>query len=348
MSETQPNIDALLATADGRSDGVIIVHNTPDPDALGAAQALRALLATRGVESVICYQGPVYRANNQEMVRLLNIDAQRYDKRILGSRKLLATVDCQPGAGNNPLPRTCEPTIVIDHHPKRKHVKAEFCDIRPEYGSTSTIMTEYIRAAGLKISRTLATSLFYGIRTDTIGTGRNGTPHDAEAMSWLFGQIDMVKLAKIENPRLSRYAYRIGVRAVQSAEIYKDVLIAVLPPVESTDVVAEMADYLVRLQDIRWCAVLSEKEGRLYISLRRGAGTMEAYSILKKLIGRKGSAGGHSGMAAAQMPMKDMKHSEAQVFIQTCVSRLLELLKVGHVKPVRLVDNQPAAPGTTT
>ena len=71
MTEMATNVEALLATTADRSDAVIVVHNTPDPDALGAAQALRALLATRNVESVICYQGPVYRATNQEMVRLL-------------------------------------------------------------------------------------------------------------------------------------------------------------------------------------------------------------------------------------------------------------------------------------
>ena len=44
---------------------------------------------------------------------------------------------------------------------------AGFADIRPDYQSTSSIMTEYLRAAGLRLTKNLASALFYGIKTDT-------------------------------------------------------------------------------------------------------------------------------------------------------------------------------------
>ena len=67
----------------------------------------------------------------------------------------IAVMDAQPGTGNNLLDaRKRAAAIVIDHHPLRKSaMKAEFHDVRPHYGATSTIIAEYIVAAGLVPSR---------------------------------------------------------------------------------------------------------------------------------------------------------------------------------------------------
>ncbi len=57
--------------------------------------------------------------------------------------------------------------IIIDHHPVTEPVKADFLDIREDYGANSSIMTEYLKAAKIKPSARVATALFYGIKTDT-------------------------------------------------------------------------------------------------------------------------------------------------------------------------------------
>ena len=73
----------------------------------------------------------------------------------------IAMVDVEPPYFNGKLPRA---DIVIDHHPNYTSGNAPFEDVRTKYGSTSTIMTEYLICAEEKISERLATALMYGIR----------------------------------------------------------------------------------------------------------------------------------------------------------------------------------------
>ena len=62
----------------------------------------------------------------------------------------LALVDVQPTVFGEDMPaRVRSVDAVIDHHPERPGYDAVFRDIRPAYGATATILTEYIRASGL-------------------------------------------------------------------------------------------------------------------------------------------------------------------------------------------------------
>ena len=59
-------------------------------------------------------------------------------------------------------------------------------DIRPDYGATSTILTEYLREAHIKPSLKLATALYYGIKTDTANFERPAVEADMRAFHYLF------------------------------------------------------------------------------------------------------------------------------------------------------------------
>ena len=72
--------------------------------------------------------------------------------------------------------------IVIDRHQWcQATAEASFADVRPELGATSTILTGYFQAAGIEPSSPLATALFYGIKTNTMGLARNTSPDDASS-----------------------------------------------------------------------------------------------------------------------------------------------------------------------
>ena len=171
----------LLDQAIGDSDRVLILpHNDPDPDAIASAVALRHLLAQRlGVEVNIAYKGIIGRAENKALVRYLGYPLRRLTGSDLRQPLPIALVDTQPGAGNNALPSKSTATIVIDHHPwPEVTAAARFVDVRSDVGATSTILTEYLQAAGIEPSPPLATALFYGIKTDTMGLGRGASPAD--------------------------------------------------------------------------------------------------------------------------------------------------------------------------
>ena len=84
----------------------------------------------------------------------------------------LAMVDVQPHYFGGLIDRV---DLVIDHHPEQPGYTAVFKDIRPDYGSTSTILTEHLRAVDVNISERTATAMLYAIKSDTLFFNRRPT-----------------------------------------------------------------------------------------------------------------------------------------------------------------------------
>ena len=199
------DLSAVLEGA-GRRRVLVLCHNNPDPDSIASAYGLQFLLSRKlGIRSVIGYGGVVTRAENRAMIHRLRIKMTQLS-RIDRSRYYgIALVDAQPGTGNNLMDfRAAPPLIVIDHHPLRKSsLKAEFHDIRPKYGATSTIITEYLTAAGLVPTRSLANALIYGIKADTNSLVRGASKIDFNAFNYLSPLTNPRVVAQIERPSLS-------------------------------------------------------------------------------------------------------------------------------------------------
>ena len=174
-------LERLYGAVGDARNVLIMPHNNPDPDAIASAVALRYLLMQRlDKEAHIVYRGIIGRAENRALVRYLGHPLRRQTGLDLDQSDAIALVDAQPGAGNVRLPPDPKIAIVIDHHPQYSEMQmAAYADIRPEVGATSTILTEYLRAAGLDISSPVATALFYGIKTDTMGLTRDTSRADA-------------------------------------------------------------------------------------------------------------------------------------------------------------------------
>ena len=63
-------LERLLRTTSGITKLLIVTHNDPDPDAIGAAMALSYLLKERcGVQSEVIYYGIIGRAENRAMAK---------------------------------------------------------------------------------------------------------------------------------------------------------------------------------------------------------------------------------------------------------------------------------------
>ena len=173
-----------------------MIYSNPDPDALGAAWALRKLMQTAGTSATIVYTGQVGRPENEAMIELLRIPAFALDQERLGQADLIALVDSQPGFfKETELPR-CD--IVFDHHPVKGELKVAFRDIRPKCLATSSILTEYLKASDAQVDRRLATALYYGIQTDSKHLQRAPTEVDTAAMAFLEKRINRSLLRRIE------------------------------------------------------------------------------------------------------------------------------------------------------
>jgi nanoRNase/pAp phosphatase (c-di-AMP/oligoRNAs hydrolase) len=297
----------LLDQAIGDSDRVLILpHNDPDPDAIASAVALRHLLVQRlGVEVNIAYKGIIGRAENKALVRYLGYPLRRLTGSELRQPLPIALVDTQPGAGNNALPSKSTAAIVIDHHPWLEVTAASrFVDVRSDVGATSTILTEYLQAAGIEPSPPLATALFYGIKTDTMGLGRGASPTDTDAYFYLQPRIDVDALVEIERAQVPAEYFKSLSASVQAAQVHDGVVISYVGSISYPDLAAEMADILLRLEGTRWVICMGVYQDNLILAVRTRSRRGGAGQLVRAIVGDRGTAGGHGAMAGGQVPMQ--------------------------------------------
>lgn len=296
-----------LLKAVGDADRILILpHNDPDPDAIASAVALRDLLAhTLGVEGQIAYKGFIGRAENRALVRYLGRPLRRLTSADLDPSVPIALVDTQPGTGNNALPPDRRATIILDHHPECDAANdAEFADLRSGMGATSTMLTQYLRAAKVDLTPSLSTALFYGIKTDTMGLSRGAGKEDRKTYFYLERRIDIDALVQIERALVPVEYYQSLVATLQAARMYDRILISYLGWMNYPGLAAEMADLLLRLNGIRWVVCLGAYKDELILSVRTEDQRRSAGRLAQEVVGDLGTAGGHGMMAGGQIPLQ--------------------------------------------
>ena len=299
-------VAGLLRVLEGPVPLVILPHDNPDPDALACAATLRYLVREfLDKDAVIARGGIVGRAENRAMLKYLNIDLQPVGEIDLRGDVHVALVDTQPGRSNNSLPADRVPTVVIDHHPAyAEYSGVPFLDMREHYGATSTILTEYLQESRLEAESKIATALFYGIAAETQDLGRESTPADIAAAQFLYPFANKRRLAKIENARVPRVYFRAFHDAIERATVHGRAVVSTLPEVQYPDMVAEVADFLLRLDDVEWACAIGTFGEFLQVSLRTTERDVNAGDILQRVLGTD-SAGGHDMTAGGRIRVDD-------------------------------------------
>lgn len=303
MQQTKRRYRHLLAELDGVRSLLILTHANPDPDSLASAWVLGHILRQAlGLRVTLAYEGIIGRAENRAMVSLLRIPLRRMSAIAPGRYEAVALVDGQPYAGNIGLPDGLVPRVVIDHHPlRRTSRKIAYCDIRPDYGATATIMTEYLHVSGLPLSRRHATGLFYAIRSETQNLGRDSGSPDLRSFNALFHQVDNRMISKIEQAPISRQYLGLLNGAFQATRIYGHLAITTVREMPYPDVPAELADLILRVDQVRWALVIGRYEGEIYLSIRTQDPRGDAGRMLRRIVGDLGKAGGHGAMAGGKI-----------------------------------------------
>ncbi|MGH7887020.1 MAG: DHH family phosphoesterase [Candidatus Binatia bacterium] len=309
--------------AEGEKIHILLQHD-PDPDAIGSALALRELLGRNRATTPIVTFGAVTRPENLAMINLLEIQIDRVTPGDLhkdGAR--LALVDVQPPYFEQPLGRV---DLVVDHHPKRSTFKARFADLRSGYGSTATIFTEYLRAAGMEPSQRLATALVYGIKTDTLFLERGNNLADLSAFSYLYPLANKAMITRIERPALPREDLEAMGRALSRLQVDSGVAVIHLGEVNREDVLPQMAEFCLQIEGVDWGVVSGVVNDRVVISVRNVGYVKSAGDIMKKLYDDIGSAGGHRAMAKAVVPLERFKERFGEVSEKAIRDALLPLI----------------------
>jgi nanoRNase/pAp phosphatase (c-di-AMP/oligoRNAs hydrolase) len=302
----------------------ILLQHDPDPDAIGSALALRELLGRNRATTPIVTFGEITRPENLMMIRLLDIQIERISPEDLhkdGAR--LALVDVQPPYFDQPLGRV---DLVVDHHPRRAAFKARYADLRTAYGATSTIFTEYLRAAGMEPSQRLATALVYGIKTDTLFLERGSNLADLSAFNFLYPLANKAMITRIERPALPREDLEAMGRALSHLQVDNSVAVIHLGEINREDVIPQIAEFCLQIEGVDWSVVSGLVHGRVVISVRNVGYVKSAGEIMKKLYDDIGSAGGHRAMAKAVVPLDRFKQKFGEVSEKVIREAMLPLI----------------------
>ncbi len=309
-------VERLAKLFRGRKRGLVLTHDNPDPDSMASAVALSMVLHSRlGIATDLAYGGIIGRAENAAFVRVLKLPILPISQVDFAEYDLFALVDTQQQVKNHALPEGTTADIVIDHHPTRDdRVINPFADLGAgSYGATSTLLTEYLRAARIEPTPELATALYYGIKADTRDLERQTLDPDVDCYLWLFPRIDRNLLAEIEHPQLPLRYFRLYHQAIEKARLYTGAVITDLGEVYSPDLVAEVAERLSFLEESKWSLASGSFRSQLYLSLRCSDRRMNAGRLIREVCeGFGGSAGGHGSMAGARIPLVGTRAHRAQ------------------------------------
>ncbi|SDP27723.1 DHH family phosphoesterase [Desulforhopalus singaporensis] len=286
-----------------KEDDVLVIINA-DPDALAAALAVKRLLRYKVKSVTIAHPNEIRRLNNQAMVNRLKIPLVRLkDVKVNGYSKRVM-VDSQPG--HLPCFENIRFDAIIDHHPVSGEWEADFIDIRPDYGATSTMAVEYLRAAGMKPSVALATALFYGIKVDTQDFEQKSVLADGISFRYLFNIANRDLVRKFELTDLRRSELKYFNIALSELKYSKGRYYSHVGRVRSPDVLVIVADFLNHVGEIDWVFVSGIHGEKLVVIFRCDGYRKSAGKLAEKTFGSLGSAGGHKGAARAEVPLKNL------------------------------------------
>ena len=304
LPTSREQAERLRELLGGRSRTLILIHDHPDPDAMAGAFCVYRMAESLDLgEPRILHSGFIGRASNRLMVDALEMPLTELDGFSFQPADAVVMVDTQPGFGNNTWNRGAELVAVIDHHPPLQELDAPLVDIREHYGAVTSILTEYLMAAGVEIGPRLATAICYGISSETQDLGREAVEPDIAAFLEAFPLSDQRMLGRLRHPVRSPMFFGDLVEAVQAARVVQDTLVCHIGQVSVIETVAEMADMLVAVEGIRWVLCTGVSGGRLVLSLRTTDRSAEAGDLLRDLVPDPREAGGHGMMAGGSIAL---------------------------------------------
>ncbi|MFB6110677.1 MAG: bifunctional oligoribonuclease/PAP phosphatase NrnA [Halodesulfurarchaeum sp.] len=307
---------ALQRVLAGRDAIAILLHPNPDPDAMGAALGVRELAADVGVDATLHYPGEIRHQENRAFRTVLDVDLNATG-RVSELPGAVVLVDHNEprgieGAG------VVDPLVVVDHHPGGGTGR-RFTDVRPEYGACSTVVTEYLQAAGFEpatgdtdpakpLPPDVATGLLYGILSDTDSFTRGCAEADFDASAFLHPAVDEEWLDRIANPETDAEVLEVKARAIEEREVKGPFAVSYVGEISNVDAIPQAADELLLLEGVTAVVVSGRKDGALHVSGRSRDDRVHMGEVLEQAVADipMAGAGGHSCMGGGQLSLEHM------------------------------------------
>ncbi len=313
FKQLEERMEALLARFDKDENWLIVIN--ADPDALGSALALRRIMSRRVASVGIGQINEIKRPDNLAMIRYLRIPTRKLIPNLVAQYDKFALVDSQPH--HNPEFEDFNFDIIIDHHPilEEHPTEAPFLDIRPKYGATCTMLTEYLYNLKIRPAKLLATALLYGIKSDTRSFERKFIDPDVTAFKWLNKFADTKLMNRISNSEFHLDWMRYFSRAFYNLRRIGQGLYAHAGNVENPDILVIVADFFTRVHGVPWLVISGVYEGKLVVIFRGDGLRRDMGKYASSLLGDLGSAGGHKGAARAEVDIQALEGEDPEIFM---------------------------------
>lgn len=288
----------------------IFTHDTPDPDAMGAARGLQWLLLKKfGLQADIFFKGEVSHPQNKTMVNILDLHLKPYEEADLNLYRIKVSVDCTE---KNCAAKDID--IAIDHH--RSSTEATLAMIEP-LGASSTIVCELIRALEVKfideIDQDVATALFMGIRVDTSELiSETTTDRDFEAFKFLSDHVNRKKLANIIDYPIPSYFFELerelnrenAEGSCVNQQVDGSCFVGCVGVISQAkrDSIPMLADKVVRMEGIETSVIFGVVGDKIIASIRSQNTSLDVNTFAQAVFGKE-FGGGKLGCAGASVPL---------------------------------------------
>ena len=318
-------------------------HVHPDPDSLGSMLGLAHLVEVcLGKPTRLTRDGLISRAENRAMVELLDIELCPIEKCTWEDEgEALVMVDSQPNTGRHNISPRIPLYAVIDHHDTPGDVNdVPFVDVRQTVGATCSVVTSYLIEQNVTIPPRLATGLVYGIETELGGYPREASDLDEGALIYLYPLADKDLLARIRNARLPQSYFGCLVQALQSSFVYDRLIVSWINELPQPELAAEVADFLMRFEEIEWALAAGVYQDKLVLSVRSSAPDAHAGEVLRSVVGSLGRAGGHDRRAGGTVYLASTAPSHIEEVRAELRRRFLKALHIEECRGQRLVSRK--------
>ena len=296
----------VLSVIDKERKLFVQMHRPPDPDCIASAAVFSDMLKSSGLDPCIVYSGAISKPETMELIDNLGIKLVRIDteanKGLVKKEDQIIVVDCQKDNSNVArLPG--EYIACIDHHPELAENTYAYIDIRSEFGACSSMIFEYAKEYGYKLSPAQAALLIYGIRIDTDDLSRKKYLLDIDIFSALYKIADLKILSSIGRNSIRPEDISTTIIAYENLTIKNNVAYSFAGEDKAKESLAELADKMISLADVSFVVVYSKCFNGYNFSIRSQNNYLNAGKIAKYAFSKiNGDGGGHMFMAGGLIP----------------------------------------------
>ena len=111
--------------------------------------------------------------------------------------------------------------------------------------------------------------------------------------------------------------------------------------VTQPDIIAEMADFFIRFDQVNWAMAIGLFENLLKLSVRVNQLGGHSGEVLRDVVDGLGTAGGHDKRAGGAIPLPDTRPETIDAIFSTVLHRLLDKLDIDETQGHRLLEACP-------